>query len=128
MTVEPLPLVGVPLQVGLKVDDEEPAARQHGRKGLARDDAPVGGARQIMTDPFVGTLTFCRIYSGILNAGDGVYNSVKGQRERVGRTRRGDEALVGRLEAIFLEQAWGVCRKLLVINLRRHVITNPEQI
>merc|ERR1719313_3181628 len=38
-----------------------------------------------MTDPFVGTLTFCRIYSGILNAGDGVYNSVKGQRERVGR-------------------------------------------
>ena len=38
-----------------------------------------------MTDPFVGTLTFCRIYSGVLNAGDGVYNSVKGQRERVGR-------------------------------------------
>ncbi|KAH8075728.1 hypothetical protein JL721_1748 [Aureococcus anophagefferens] len=42
-------------------------------------------AFKIMTDPFVGTLTFCRIYSGTLAAGDSVFNSVKGQRERVGR-------------------------------------------
>merc|ERR1719171_3193851 len=53
---------------------------------ISSDDEPFSAlAFKIMTDPFVGTLTFCRIYSGILNAGDGVYNSVKGQRERVGR-------------------------------------------
>merc|ERR1719405_294481 len=52
---------------------------------ISSDDEPFSAlAFKIMTDPFVGTLTFCRIYSGILNAGDGVYNSVKGQRERVG--------------------------------------------
>merc|ERR1711990_947890 len=53
---------------------------------ISSDEEPFSAlAFKIMTDPFVGTLTFCRIYSGILNAGDGVYNSVKGQRERVGR-------------------------------------------
>jgi len=53
---------------------------------VSSDDEPFSAlAFKIMTDPFVGTLTFCRIYSGVLNAGDGVYNSVKGQRERVGR-------------------------------------------
>merc|ERR1719353_2447642 len=52
---------------------------------ISSDEEPFSAlAFKIMTDPFVGTLTFCRIYSGILNAGDGVYNSVKGQRERVG--------------------------------------------
>ena len=50
------------------------------------DDEPFSAlAFKIMTDPFVGTLTFCRIYSGELKAGDSVYNSVKGQKERVGR-------------------------------------------
>jgi elongation factor G len=38
-----------------------------------------------MTDPFVGTLTFIRIYSGVLEAGTMVYNSGKQQKERVGR-------------------------------------------
>merc|ERR1719424_1252485 len=53
---------------------------------VSSDDEPFSAlAFKIMTDPFVGTLTFCRIYSGVLNAGDGVYNSVKGQKERVGR-------------------------------------------
>merc|ERR1712070_96398 len=53
---------------------------------ISSDEEPFSAlAFKIMTDPLVGTLTFCRIYSGILNAGDGVYNSVKGQRERVGR-------------------------------------------
>ena len=42
-------------------------------------------AFKIMTDPFVGTLTFIRVYSGVLKAGDSVYNSVKGKKERVGR-------------------------------------------
>merc|ERR1719486_1897751 len=53
---------------------------------ISSDEEPFSAlAFKIMTDPFVGTLTFCRIYSGTLNAVDGVYNSVKGQRERVGR-------------------------------------------
>merc|ERR1712147_48812 len=51
---------------------------------ISSDEEPFSAlAFKIMMDPFVGTLTFCRIYSGILNAGDGVYNSVQG--ERVGR-------------------------------------------
>src|SRR5699024_2315123 len=40
---------------------------------------------KIATDPFVGTLTFVRVYSGVLQSGDSVLNSVKGKRERVGR-------------------------------------------
>ncbi|WJN60119.1 elongation factor G [Pseudomonas sp. SO81] len=42
-------------------------------------------AFKIATDPFVGTLTFVRVYSGVLNSGDSVINSVKGKKERVGR-------------------------------------------
>jgi elongation factor G len=42
-------------------------------------------AFKIATDPFVGTLTFLRVYSGVLSSGDGVFNSVKGKKERVGR-------------------------------------------
>jgi len=42
-------------------------------------------AFKIMTDPFVGTLTFFRVYSGTLNAGDQVYNPVKSKKERIGR-------------------------------------------
>ena len=42
-------------------------------------------AFKLMTDPFVGQLTFVRVYSGILNAGETVFNSVKGKKERVGR-------------------------------------------
>jgi elongation factor G len=50
------------------------------------DDEPFSAlAFKIMTDPFVGSLTFARIYSGILASGTGVLNSVKGERERIGR-------------------------------------------
>ena len=42
-------------------------------------------AFKLMTDPFVGQLTFIRVYSGILKSGEAVYNSVKGKKERVGR-------------------------------------------
>lgn len=50
------------------------------------DDAPFSClAFKIMNDPFVGTLTFARIYSGVLNTGDTVINTVKGKKERVGR-------------------------------------------
>src|SRR5262249_48873095 len=52
----------------------------------AADDAPFSAlAFKIMTDPFVGQLTFIRVYSGVLNAGTGVYNATKGKTERVGR-------------------------------------------
>ena len=50
------------------------------------DDEPFAAlAFKIMTDPFVGTLTFVRLYSGVLKTGDGVLNTVKDNRERVGR-------------------------------------------
>jgi elongation factor G len=52
----------------------------------AADDAPFSAlAFKIMTDPFVGTLTFIRVYSGVLSSGDSVYNSQSGNKERVGR-------------------------------------------
>ncbi|MDH5832306.1 elongation factor G [Luteimonas sp. M1R5S18] len=73
--------VDVPAVKGLDVDDES--------KELTRessDKAPFSAlAFKIMTDPFVGSLTFFRVYSGTLNAGDQVLNSVKGKKERIGR-------------------------------------------
>ena len=52
----------------------------------ADDDAPFAAlAFKIATDPFVGTLTFIRVYSGVLETGSAVYNSVKEKRERIGR-------------------------------------------
>ncbi|MFT6293738.1 MAG: elongation factor G [Glaciecola sp.] len=52
----------------------------------ADDDAPFAAlAFKIATDPFVGTLTFFRVYSGTLNSGDSVYNPIKTKKERVGR-------------------------------------------
>ena len=51
-----------------------------------RDDEPFSAlAFKIMTDPFVGTLTFFRVYSGVLKSGDTVYNPIKGKKERIGR-------------------------------------------
>ncbi|QBY03984.1 elongation factor G [Thalassotalea sp. HSM 43] len=52
----------------------------------ADDSAPFAAlAFKIATDPFVGTLTFVRVYSGVLSTGDMVYNPVKGKKERIGR-------------------------------------------
>ncbi|UTW11033.1 elongation factor G [Marinobacterium rhizophilum] len=52
----------------------------------ADDSAPFSAlAFKIATDPFVGTLTFVRVYSGVLNSGDSVINSVKSKKERIGR-------------------------------------------
>jgi elongation factor G len=52
----------------------------------AADDAPFSAlAFKLMTDPFVGQLTFIRVYSGVLTSGSGVYNATKGRTERVGR-------------------------------------------
>ncbi|MEW8013436.1 MAG: elongation factor G [Candidatus Sedimenticola endophacoides] len=50
------------------------------------DDAPFAAlAFKIATDPFVGTLTFFRAYSGVLKSGDSVFNPIKGKKERIGR-------------------------------------------
>ena len=59
---------------------EQPASRK-------ADDAEKFSALafKLMTDPFVGQLTFIRVYSGVLNSGATVYNSVKGKKERIGR-------------------------------------------
>eukprot|EP00934_Nitzschia_sp_Nitz4_P007044 Nitzschia sp. Nitz4//scaffold8_size234185//105539//107898//NITZ4_001259-RA/size234185-augustus-gene-0.265-mRNA-1//-1//CDS//3329559812//7034//frame0 len=55
-------------------------------KRLSSDAEPLSAlAFKVATDPFVGTLTFARVYSGVLESGMGVYNSVKGKNERVGR-------------------------------------------
>ena len=52
----------------------------------ADDNEPFAAlAFKIATDPFVGALTFFRVYSGILNSGDAVYNPIKGKKERIGR-------------------------------------------
>ena len=53
---------------------------------VATDDAPFASlAFKIATDPFVGTLAFFRVYSGVLRSGDSIFNPVKGKRERIGR-------------------------------------------
>ena len=65
---------------GVKPDSDESDSRP------PADDAPLSAlAFKIMNDPFVGSLTFCRIYSGKLDAGSYVQNTVKENRERVGR-------------------------------------------
>jgi elongation factor G len=52
----------------------------------AEDEQPFAGlAFKIMTDPFVGQLTFFRVYSGVVNSGDMIYNPVKRRKERIGR-------------------------------------------
>ena len=52
----------------------------------ANDDEPFAAlAFKIATDPYVGNLTFFRVYSGVLNSGDTIYNPVKSKRERIGR-------------------------------------------
>jgi elongation factor G len=63
------------------IDENEQAATRK-----ADDAAPFSAlAFKIMTDPFVGSLTFFRVYSGTLNSGDAVYNPVKSKKERIGR-------------------------------------------
>jgi elongation factor G len=63
------------------LEDEETEAERP-----SSDEAPFAAlAFKIATDPFVGALTFFRVYSGVLNSGDSVYNSVKKRRERIGR-------------------------------------------
>ncbi|MGB1011264.1 MAG: elongation factor G [Thiolinea sp.] len=76
----PSPL-DVPAIAGVLDDkDETPATRP------PADDEPFAAlAFKVATDPFVGTLTFFRVYSGVLKTGDTVFNPIKGKRDRIGR-------------------------------------------
>jgi elongation factor G len=72
--------VDIPPVKGESVDKHQPMTRK------ASDDEPFAGlAFKIMTDPFVGSLTFVRVYSGKLQSGTAVLNSTKDNRERIGR-------------------------------------------
>ena len=76
----PSPL-DVPAVEGTSPDDETKVIERH-----AKLDEPVSAlAFKIAVDPFVGRLTFCRIYSGMLRAGDTLYNPASRKRERIGR-------------------------------------------
>ena len=73
--------VDVPAITGHLADAEETVASRE-----SSDDAPFASlAFKIATDPFVGNLTFFRVYSGVLKSGDSVFNPVKGKKERIGR-------------------------------------------
>jgi elongation factor G len=75
--------VDVPPIKGADMDSGAPIERK------SSDDEPFSAlAFKIMTDPFVGTLTFVRVYSGVLNSGDSVMNSQSGNKERIGRLLR----------------------------------------
>jgi elongation factor G len=75
----PSPL-DVPAIKGINPDNSEEIIRE------PKDDAPMSLlAFKIMDDPFVGTITFCRIYSGTLTSGTGAINSTKERKERIGR-------------------------------------------
>jgi elongation factor G len=80
--IEYLPApVDVPAIHGTKTDADQTPAERH-----ASDDEPFSAlAFKVATDPYVGNLTFFRVYSGVVNSGDTVYNSVKGKKERIGR-------------------------------------------
>ena len=104
----------------------------------ASDDEPFSGlAFKIMTDPFVGQLIFFRVYSGVVNSGDTIYNPVKGRKERIGRilqmhanqreeikeVRAGDiAAAVGLKEATTGDT---LCDPQKVITLERMVFPEP---
>jgi len=73
--------IDVPPIKGILDDAKETEAERH-----SSDEEPFASlAFKIATDPFVGTLTFFRVYSGVLKSGDTVYNPVKSKKERVGR-------------------------------------------
>ena len=71
----------VPAIKGILDDKDETEAERH-----STDDEPFAAlAFKIATDPFVGQLVFFRVYSGVLNSGDTVYNAVRQKKERIGR-------------------------------------------
>jgi elongation factor G len=115
-----------------ETEDGKPAERK------AADDEPFAGlAFKIMTDPYVGQLIFFRVYSGVVNSGDTIYNPVKQKKERIGRllqmhanqreeikeVRAGDiAAAVGLKEATTGDT---ICDPEKVIILERMVFPEP---
>ncbi len=72
--------IDVPAIAGVKTGTEEEITRK------SSDDEPFSAlAFKVMTDPFVGSLTFVRVYSGVFTSGESVENSTKGKKERIGR-------------------------------------------
>ena len=72
--------VDVPPVEGTDLDGHEPLTRK------SSDDEPFSAlVFKIVTDPFIGQLVFARVYSGVLKAGESVYNVAKGRKERIGR-------------------------------------------
>ncbi|WP_138516967.1 elongation factor G [Limnobacter alexandrii] len=113
-------------------DDEEPVVRH------ANDDEKLSAlAFKLMTDPFVGQLTFVRVYSGVLNKGDSVYNPVRGKKERIGRIvqmhannrqeveeiRAGDIAACVGLKDVTTGET--LCDPSAIITLERMVFPEP---
>ena len=123
--------VDIPPVKGI-LEDEKSAVR------MAADDQPFSAlAFKIMTDPFVGQLTFFRVYSGVLNSGDTVYTSMHGRKERIGRivqmhanqreeikeVRSGDIAAVVGLKDVTTGET--LCDPGKVIVLERMVFPEP---
>jgi len=99
----PSPL-DLPDMKGSEVDDPEKAMTRP-----PSDDAPFSGlAFKIMTDPFVGSLTFLRIYSGTLASGTYVLNAAKGKKERIGRLleMHANRCVTGHLLVSLLWSLW----------------------
>ncbi len=122
----------VPAISGVLEDEETEEERP------ASDDAPFAALGfKIMTDPFVGQLVFFRVYSGVVNSGDSIYNPVKGKKERIGRilqmhansreeikeVRAGDIAAAVGLKAITTGDT--LCDPNQVITLERMEFPEP---
>ena len=118
--------------VGGTDDDEAPVVRK------AEDSEKFSAlAFKLMTDPFVGQLTFVRVYSGVLSKGDSVYNPVRGKKERIGRIvqmqannrvevdeiRAGDIAACVGLKDVTTGET--LCDPTAIITLERMVFPEP---
>ncbi|MDO8455691.1 MAG: elongation factor G [Burkholderiaceae bacterium] len=113
-------------------DDEQPTTRR-------ADDSEKFSALafKLMTDPFVGQLTFVRVYSGVLQKGDTVYNPVRGKKERIGRIvqmhanqreevteiRAGDIAACIGLKDVTTGET--LCDPLAIVTLERMIFPEP---
>src|SRR5687767_11658599 len=115
-----------------ETENGQPATRS------ADDSQPFAAlAFKIMTDPFVGQLSFIRVYSGVLSSGDTVYTSMKGRKERIGRllqmhanereeikeVRAGDIAAVVGLREVITGET--ICDVKNIITLERMVFPEP---
>ncbi|MBU6503388.1 MAG: elongation factor G [Burkholderiaceae bacterium] len=113
-------------------DDEAPVVR------MADDGEKFSAlAFKLMTDPFVGQLTFVRVYSGVLSKGDSVYNPVRGKKERIGRIvqmhannreevseiRAGDIAACVGLKEVTTGET--LCDPAAIVTLERMVFPEP---